>query len=908
MATYNELETRINELKSRTGKGSISPRETFELMDELLAKTKSVDMTAQPLVVTKSYDTLALANADKNPINTATNKPMTAGQLMSVVADGANNAVYRLASLAADGTPTWEKQSELGDMTAYAKSGGSVRTLKELDNVVADSSLILMPDSMFSDSNSWLNAGYISAQSGSVMPSAEYVYSDFYKVIPFQTLRCRDFAGSANVRKVEFFDEKMSYISHVSKDIFDFDAVVPTSARLARFCCEKYTNSIPHNPMASVDIVKSIPSRVSELEAKTKINTVVSLNSSIIEKVGIIEKSFKSIYVNANPDKKYSLASVVNNEGCYIRVFNEDRVEVARYSDAPRKTGIHLINISEYGNSGVGGKAIIDFSAILGKELSGMFTDSVYLNPWVFDEANFDKIAEKVFNTNVVDFSPQIAAINDELLFNELDIVDNSIMNQNGYISSANGSVMPSTGYTYSDFLPVKPDTSFLTLNFYGSSNVRKVEFYNQHKQPVAAGRVVNDTSYPVYVVAPLSSQYVRFCAEKVLGTNKKPYAVFKDDWKRRASNLFATTKDFRLDNGAVVQLGKVRVVGNGNANKHLIYDVSNYLELITLVASFEVVNFDSNNNFSIRFGREDRIYTYSFLEIDKVNVSLKVWDRYNITSESTILTVPHGLTFEAGKRFVIKVDRKTNGVDVSISDVNKYFTRTFLNNDSIIENIWHYTMQAGTPFVSVKNGTFDICNIALSSDFAPDAKITVVGDSLVEGNTLAALNLGIENRWVSKLAQEIGVKKVAINAIGGLALDENSFSNFAYINGWFRSHYVIVELGVNNHKFGAAHYLELLQQFIAYLKFFNQIPVLVTVTPAPEAESGSTAYRDFRNTVNTWIRNSGELFIDANRAVTTDGHTWRDGMVLPDLTHFSVSGHEAVFQRMKIDVPELFL
>lgn len=146
MATYAELQQRINELKSRTGKGSISPRETFGLMDELLAKTKGVDMTAQPLVVVKSYDTLALANADKNPVNPATNKPLAFGQLVSVTADGANNAVYRLAALAADGSPTWEKQAELGDMSGYAKkeeiptditkTGGSLKTAKDLETEI----------------------------------------------------------------------------------------------------------------------------------------------------------------------------------------------------------------------------------------------------------------------------------------------------------------------------------------------------------------------------------------------------------------------------------------------------------------------------------------------------------------------------------------------------------------------------------------------------------------------------------------------------------------------------------------------------------------------------------------------------------------------------------------------------
>lgn len=135
MATYNELEQRIKELKSRTGKGSISPRETFDLMDELLSKTKGVDMTAQPLVVVKSYDTLALANADRNPINPATNKPLALGQLISITADGTNNAVYRLALLGSDGSPTWEKQAELGDMTNYAKQTDLVQLAGEKTDI-----------------------------------------------------------------------------------------------------------------------------------------------------------------------------------------------------------------------------------------------------------------------------------------------------------------------------------------------------------------------------------------------------------------------------------------------------------------------------------------------------------------------------------------------------------------------------------------------------------------------------------------------------------------------------------------------------------------------------------------------------------------------------------------------------
>lgn len=44
MATYNELEQRIRELGSRTGRASISPSETFLTMLEILDKIKAVDL------------------------------------------------------------------------------------------------------------------------------------------------------------------------------------------------------------------------------------------------------------------------------------------------------------------------------------------------------------------------------------------------------------------------------------------------------------------------------------------------------------------------------------------------------------------------------------------------------------------------------------------------------------------------------------------------------------------------------------------------------------------------------------------------------------------------------------------------------------------------------------------------
>lgn len=135
MSTYAELRTKFKELFSRKGRGSIKAKEVLNLMIELLDKLFGIDVSATA-TIRKSYDTLLLANADKNPIDPETQKPIKLGQLISVVADPTvdNNAIYRLAALADDGTPTWERQAALGDMTNYTKSGGSNKTAKDLEN------------------------------------------------------------------------------------------------------------------------------------------------------------------------------------------------------------------------------------------------------------------------------------------------------------------------------------------------------------------------------------------------------------------------------------------------------------------------------------------------------------------------------------------------------------------------------------------------------------------------------------------------------------------------------------------------------------------------------------------------------------------------------------------------------
>lgn len=117
---YTELINRIEELKSRKGRGSISADETFSLLMELAEKTKAVDINAGSLTVRRLYASVAAMNADKNPVDQETGKPLKFGQLVCVCnsndpALSDNGKIYRYNK------PGWMFLRQVGDMVQFAK-------------------------------------------------------------------------------------------------------------------------------------------------------------------------------------------------------------------------------------------------------------------------------------------------------------------------------------------------------------------------------------------------------------------------------------------------------------------------------------------------------------------------------------------------------------------------------------------------------------------------------------------------------------------------------------------------------------------------------------------------------------------------------------------------------------------
>ena len=80
-------------------------------------------------------------------------------------------------------------------------------------------------------------------------------------------------------------------------------------------------------------------------------------------------------------------------------------------------------------------------------------------------------------------------------------------------------------------------------------------------------------------------------------------------------------------------------------------------------------------------------------------------------------------------------------------------------------------------------------------------------------------------------------------------------------------------------------------------------MPILTTITPF-----NNDARKSVRDAVNSWVRNSGYLYVDICKAVTNEEQdSWKSGYVMTDNIHPTVQGHKAIYDAFIEELPELF-
>lgn len=205
-----------------------------------------------------------------------------------------------------------------------------------------------------------------------------------------------------------------------------------------------------------------------------------------------------------------------------------------------------------------------------------------------------------------------------------------------------------------------------------------------------------------------------------------------------------------------------------------------------------------------------------------------------------------------------------------------------------------------GKPFLKIKKGAAKVESAFLSSDYSLNSKITVIGDSFIEGATM--VDYGLDYRWCALLAKSIGEDLVPIIGKGGERIDSEFIKRFKIENSWYKTPYIIISLGTNNQNVDS--YIEDMTELINIIKANGQIPILTTVTPRPGCD-----YNTITKIMNDWVRTSGEAYVDMHKSVTKleDPSQWKDIYVQNDGVHPSKLGHLAMFRQLKLDCPILF-
>lgn len=224
---------------------------------------------------------------------------------------------------------------------------------------------------------------------------------------------------------------------------------------------------------------------------------------------------------------------------------------------------------------------------------------------------------------------------------------------------------------------------------------------------------------------------------------------------------------------------------------------------------------------------------------------------------------------------------------------VNKVY-----NND---EN-FNQCIIRGKPYFKISKGSFNVSESLLSSDYQNKPKISIYGDSFIEGFSLIVNNLSLKNRWCAKLSSDIGADNCLIDGKGGDMLSQSFLDRFTLENSWFKSKYVILSIGTNNKN--PQQYIHYMQKVIEILKANGQIPILVTLTPRAPFQFSETG-----DIINKWIVSSGEIYVDMNKAVTisNDSSIWKKDYVFSDGIHPTLLAYTKMYDQLKVDCPFIF-
>lgn len=469
---------------------------------------------------------------------------------------------------------------------------------------------------------------------------------------------------------------------------------------------------------------------------------------------------------------------------------------------------------------------------------------------------------------------------------------------QDVYLNPVTGEDTVNELWSATNFITVSEDEKIYYKNLYGTDGGGIIAFYDRYKKVINIIRGSN--TYETGIISiPKNTNYVRFSAVMNIPFNIQIISDVNrtqllsesksDIFVKGFDNFFVSGTWSREDNNLIV-------TGGGFTQARHIVDT--YEDEFTMSCKVMVTS-DSDDNFETGIGKTSITpgYTDRWITLCKNASGSFLKTYYRVDGSYTEQTNVRQILAEpllVGNWYVLQMT-KTTDAKSSITG-NLYNDKTGELLASFTTNEAAYAW--GYPVLINITGQAKFTGFSMYYPKNNYPKIAIYGDSFIEGDTIR----NTKNLRYSALLQEIvGKKGCIILGHGGATSKSDNMRTLSQIEK-INSSYAILAYGNNDADWDT--WWTYIEYMLKLCKLTDTTPVFVTVTPRV---GQNDAYITKITTINDWIRSSGYSYIDANKACTIDGLTWRSGYVMDDGVHPTVLGHKAIFDRINIDCSFLF-
>ena len=353
------------------------------------------------------------------------------------------------------------------------------------------------------------------------------------------------------------------------------------------------------------------------------------------------------------------------------------------------------------------------------------------------------------------------------------------------------------------------------------------------------------------------------------------------------------TNYDLALSGSATRHENGTVVTGGGKANRAYLYGgfQSNHF---TMSAKVKV---DEPSDFSFVIGKDNNNYGF-YVDI-RTSEGVSYLDIYkDQIGDFTSPKISNVLDFVLlpGRFYLIKLTFET------IIDVNpqKLMTVEIIGEQN---EYYSYATRAnayGNPFYYSDSEACSVYDFNLSIQHYYDlrnAKVAVFGHSFVEGDSLGANR---SQGFAYLLENELGKGLVINFGLGGDTV--NGMYNKICSSKKFTSNceYALLCVGTNDRGLSYEKYIEGLQKCINEIENQGIIPILFTIPHANYVMTEAMLKE------NEWIRSSGCRYVDMYKVFADESGNCKEELFLTDKIHPTVTGHQYIMNRIKLDCPYL--